>query len=100
VVQPLEPAVGVVVVVVVALFSVEHILYQQELEFHLMWVMVPLVILAAQAAIVTLALPQPQAVAQAEYGIQQHQDVPEVVVVVAEIVLLTAADLECRAVLL
>jgi hypothetical protein len=38
--------------------------------------------------------------AQAEYGIQQHQVVQEAVVVVAEIQVGTAADLEYQAVLL
>jgi hypothetical protein len=38
-------------------------------------------------------------VAQAEYGIQQHQDVQAEVGVVVEIVLVTAADLEYQAVL-
>jgi hypothetical protein len=58
---------------------------------------VVLVAAALQVVTVILVLAQPQAVAQVEHGIQQLPVVQAEVGVVAEIVLLTAADLEYQA---
>ena len=62
-----------------------------------MWVLVQAAILVGQAATVTLVLAQLQAVAQAEYGIQQDLVVLEAAVAVAEIQVQTAVDLEYQA---
>jgi hypothetical protein len=54
----------------------------------------------AKAAIVILVLAHPPVAVQADYGIQQDQVAQEAAVVVVEIQVVTAADLEYQAVLL